>query len=71
MKEIIKPTGDSWGGEIMEDCSVKVLKEFSRGTFKDRFRENYSQGWFNIMKNFDTDKRAFDSKKKTKINIDL
>ena len=71
VKEVTRPTGGSWGGEMVDGCFADLLKELLGDTFIHEFKKKYPQEWFTIMKNFDTAKRAFNSNEKSKINVDL
>ena len=44
MKEVTRPSGGAWGGEMVDGCFVNLLKELLGDTFIHKFRESYPQG---------------------------
>ena len=56
---------------MVDDCFEQFLKSLFGDMLIDRFKEKMPQGWLELMKNFDTAKKLFNSSQETRLRVQL
>ena len=71
VKEVVCPSGGPWGGKLVDDNYVALLKQLFGGETIDQFMNENPQAWLELMLTFDKTKMAFKSTGDMKLLIEL
>ena len=61
MKEVASPSGGPWGGKMVDENFVALLKQLFGCETIDHFMKTKPQPWLKLMTTFDIAKKTFKS----------